>query len=335
MPRGPKTCVIIAFALRLLVLPALYMRLIFYNDSLQREDRTYGLARYALMTQVAMHGSIILTTLPCAKPFFVIFEGGVFRSPQDQHNLRHQRGRDVPLRLMTAKPPVASGDLEVGSPQPRDDIHSGSPDARKSIQQAAGIADVPTWDRRASFARPSMPRLSSSPERRGPVKRPSLKLLNPPSWKGKIMLAPRRNRVTPPPPPRAYSAYFQKPSSLSSIGSPRTPLSFQSRMKMAYWDRRVSHNSSQNSRESRRSSSAFWGHRLRPDEGETVTVISHDPEALARPNAVREESRNSYDDAPSEHSHGGIKQSKEVIVSYEDRAARGNRLQKRHSWTEW
>lgn len=57
------------------------MRLKYIKHGIYGEDQTFDRVDANILTQVALHLSVILATLPCAKAFFVVFEGGVFRSP--------------------------------------------------------------------------------------------------------------------------------------------------------------------------------------------------------------------------------------------------------------
>ena len=337
MPLRPKMCVIIAFSMRLGVLPATFVRLVFYNDSVRHGDDMYDRALVEILTQVAMHLSIILTTLPCAKPFFVIFEGGVFRSPHDQNIQRQQR--DVPLELTITTLPIVHGAdaarrttlpaLPAVPTLPTDGRDCCSPQADERTQK---VAERPTWDRRATFAKPSKSRLS--PERPILKKKPSIKL-NPLSWNRRTTFA------APTPPPAAYSAYFHKPStSTTSTGTRRTSLPLYNRIIRPYHRQKPSDSSGSPSSWSRRSSEAYWGHGLRPDEGETITVISADSEGTTRrAELLREESRDSIQDAMSRSSYGGIEQKKEVVVKYDPRGGsggyHGKRLQKANPLTDW
>ncbi|KAF2208948.1 hypothetical protein CERZMDRAFT_2788, partial [Cercospora zeae-maydis SCOH1-5] len=71
MSRRPKIAVMIAFLLRLLVLPTMFLRFNFFASVVHDDDETYVRTDVTIITQVATHLSIILATLPCAKPFFV------------------------------------------------------------------------------------------------------------------------------------------------------------------------------------------------------------------------------------------------------------------------
>ncbi|WPB02706.1 uncharacterized protein RHO25_007342 [Cercospora beticola] len=66
----------------------MFLRFNFFASAVHEDDETYVRTDVTIITQVAMHLSIILATVPCAKPFFVIFEGGVFQSPNDQRSRR-------------------------------------------------------------------------------------------------------------------------------------------------------------------------------------------------------------------------------------------------------
>ncbi|KAI5363087.1 hypothetical protein Slin15195_G104640 [Septoria linicola] len=298
----PKTCVTIAFTLRLLVLPAMFVRFAFYDRALSPgRDETYDRTDVAVVTQVTMHLSIILATLPCAKPFFVIFEGGVFRLPHEQ-----RRNTD-------------GGRAGSGSIDRRGNGHRS--DTIVALETAARAAARPTWDRRSTFAKPSMPQLEPEPplQMERSSRAVSVKL-NPMSWNRRRTFAGEGPLIVPP------SAYHHKPStstksshwstsSSSGRGKKSLPLyPVYGSKRPNYHGRGESYASDPSSRASRRSSVTFRLKNLRPDEGETVTVISHDPEAVAR---AKKGSTNSGEETIGQASYGGIELKTEVVVSYE------------------
>ncbi|CZT20697.1 uncharacterized protein RCC_06555 [Ramularia collo-cygni] len=83
MPFRPKAVVFLSFSLRLLVLPPALVRLQFLEVAIAKTDVGAYRARANLLSQIVMHSSIILATIPCAKPFFALFDGGVYRTPRD------------------------------------------------------------------------------------------------------------------------------------------------------------------------------------------------------------------------------------------------------------
>lgn len=246
LPRRPKVCVMIAFSMRLGVLPAMFVRLVFYNQSAYRGDETYGRAKVEILTQIAMNLSIILMTLPCAKPFFVIFEGGVFRPPHDQNIQQQQRARNDPMESTTVTLPRVYEDVVARRIiQPSD---GGGCCSLGLEERAQRVAEKPTWDRRATFAKPSMPK--STPERRISWKS-SIKMY-PLSWNRRISVAQKT------PPPAAYSAYFHKPSTSSaSTRTPKPPLPLYNRIIRPDHRQRASDNSGSPSSWSRRSIDAY------------------------------------------------------------------------------
>lgn len=74
MPIRPKITIIAMFALRLLVLPPVIMRLLYIRISWQSADWSYARINVQIITQVALHVSTILCTIPCTKNFLLVFE---------------------------------------------------------------------------------------------------------------------------------------------------------------------------------------------------------------------------------------------------------------------
>ncbi|RMZ06212.1 hypothetical protein D0860_05630 [Hortaea werneckii] len=73
---SPKLQTIAAFSLRLLILPPLLIRLHFNHVSLFSNDWPRARVPAVILGQVVIHLSVILTTVPCAKPFLRIFDSG-------------------------------------------------------------------------------------------------------------------------------------------------------------------------------------------------------------------------------------------------------------------
>ncbi|KAI6892539.1 hypothetical protein KC318_g12066 [Hortaea werneckii] len=75
-PHAPKLQTIAAFSVRLLILPPLLIRLHFNHVSLFSNDWPRARVPAVILGQVVLHLSVILTTVPCAKPFLRIFDSG-------------------------------------------------------------------------------------------------------------------------------------------------------------------------------------------------------------------------------------------------------------------
>lgn len=84
------------------VLPPALVRLKYLEVAIAKTDVSKYRARSNLLSQIVMHASIILATIPCAKPFFALFvsvpsivghdensylillqDGGAYRTPRD------------------------------------------------------------------------------------------------------------------------------------------------------------------------------------------------------------------------------------------------------------
>ncbi|KAI7168837.1 hypothetical protein KC316_g9064 [Hortaea werneckii] len=76
MHLAPKVQTIAAFSVRLLILPPLLIRLHFNHVSLFSNDWPRARVPAVILGQVVLHLSVILTTVPCAKPFLRIFDSG-------------------------------------------------------------------------------------------------------------------------------------------------------------------------------------------------------------------------------------------------------------------
>ncbi|RMY74684.1 hypothetical protein D0862_14068 [Hortaea werneckii] len=76
MHLAPKLQIIAAFSMRLLILPPLLIRLHFNHVSLFSNDWPRARVPAVILGQVVLHLSVILTTVPCAKPFLRIFDSG-------------------------------------------------------------------------------------------------------------------------------------------------------------------------------------------------------------------------------------------------------------------
>ena len=81
MPLAPKLAIVAMFATRLLVIPPTVIRLHYLEISWQAADWSYARINVQILTQVAMHVSTILATVPCVKNFLLVFESGNLHPP--------------------------------------------------------------------------------------------------------------------------------------------------------------------------------------------------------------------------------------------------------------
>ncbi|SMR61224.1 unnamed protein product [Zymoseptoria tritici ST99CH_3D1] len=130
MPLHPKAVVFISFALRLLVLPPAIVRLKYVRIAISSPDLTLYRVNSNLLSTIVLHVSIILATVPCAKPFFALFNNNIFRSPKQISAV--EANYPVPP---TPIPPSSCSLDNFGTPQP----------------------EPLTWDRRRSFASAPLP----------------------------------------------------------------------------------------------------------------------------------------------------------------------------------
>ncbi|KAM3424073.1 hypothetical protein BST61_g11376 [Cercospora zeina] len=305
MSRRPKVAVMIAFLLRLLVLPTMFLRFNFFASVVHDDDETYARTDVTIITQVATHLSIILATVPCAKPFFVVFDGGVFRSPHDQ-------------RSTTLSNP--SGGLRRTGPG-----DGSRADSNTALELAERAAAQPTWDRRTTFARPSISALEP-PQRVLTSKKsskPVVMKLPPLIWNRKKTLTRGEETPTPNNHPQhkpSTSSRSDPWSKSSSSRSSHTLLqqyalhdlsrpSVQNRGDSRHFGRTISQDSL------RTSIRDIQAPVLRPDQAETTTVIAHDPDASKRGMASIADAR---EGAGGERPSGFIELRKEVVVTYED-----------------
>ena len=139
MPWKPKAIVLAAFAVRLLsvrnlilridesdwlmrsrAIPPTLTRLTYLKQALTSRDWSYARVDVVILTQVSMHISIILATVPCIRPWLIAFESGGLHAPSEvRRESRHppKSPKLAPL-LPIALPPATSDDpiaLEPGS----------------------------------------------------------------------------------------------------------------------------------------------------------------------------------------------------------------------------
>ncbi|GIZ41193.1 hypothetical protein CKM354_000450700 [Cercospora kikuchii] len=281
----------------------MFLRFNFFASVVHEDDETYVRKDVTIITQVAMHLSIILATVPCAKPFFVIFEGGVFRSPNDQHSRKTLSTLSSGWRTRTG------------------DGHRS--DSNAALERAERAAARPTWDRRNTFARPSITAFEH-PERAPTLKRSrktvSMKL-PPLAWNRRKTFA--RGAGTPPlnasqyhkPSTSSKSDPWSKSSSSHSSYMALRRYASQESSRPSYQNRGESYNSERTiSQESQRTRN-IMAPILRPDQGETTTIIAHDPDASRRAMLVTTSDREGVHE---ERASGVIELRTEVVVTYED-----------------
>ncbi|TKA82468.1 hypothetical protein B0A55_02175 [Friedmanniomyces simplex] len=83
MPLCLKAQVIALFALRLLIIAPNTTRLRYLHIALFSADWSYARVPLQIVNQITLHLSIILATIPCAKPFLTVFESGGLHLPAE------------------------------------------------------------------------------------------------------------------------------------------------------------------------------------------------------------------------------------------------------------
>lgn len=81
--------------------------------TLHATNWSYSRIRVAIITQVVLHVSIILATVPCAKPWLVAFETGGLQAPAEE-----VRKASASPRVSTPLLPVAKVRSRPGTPMP-------------------------------------------------------------------------------------------------------------------------------------------------------------------------------------------------------------------------
>ncbi|KAK5165517.1 uncharacterized protein LTR77_009046 [Saxophila tyrrhenica] len=89
MPWKAKVAVVAAFTIRLLVIPPGLTRLRYIRQTLHSQDWSYSRIRVVIITQVVLHVSVILATVPCIKPWLVAFESGGLQPHPDVRKESH------------------------------------------------------------------------------------------------------------------------------------------------------------------------------------------------------------------------------------------------------
>lgn len=82
MPFRTKLKVVIAFALRLLLIPPSATRLPALHASIHSPHPANHVVRLQVMSLLACQVSVISATIPCAKPFFSVFASGIMGRPR-------------------------------------------------------------------------------------------------------------------------------------------------------------------------------------------------------------------------------------------------------------
>lgn len=82
MPKRTKAKVIIAFALRLLLIPPSASRLAPLHGSVFAAHPAAFIVRLQVLSLFACQVSVISATIPCAKPFFSVFSSGIMGRPR-------------------------------------------------------------------------------------------------------------------------------------------------------------------------------------------------------------------------------------------------------------
>ena len=63
------------------VIPPILVRMRYVHNALYSHDWSHSRVDAVVLSQVVLHLSIILATVPCAKPFLYIFESGGLHMP--------------------------------------------------------------------------------------------------------------------------------------------------------------------------------------------------------------------------------------------------------------
>ncbi|RMY44908.1 hypothetical protein D0865_10255, partial [Hortaea werneckii] len=132
MHLAPKLQTIAAFSVRLLILPPLLIRLHFNHVSLFSNDWPRARMPAVILGQVVLHLSVILTTVPCAKPFLRIFDSG---------SLHLDPSFAKKLSLLTIKRKRSDGNNSQSTEGPNDTV------------DRPGRGDGGTWRRAARWDR--------------------------------------------------------------------------------------------------------------------------------------------------------------------------------------
>ena len=300
------------------VLPPNFFRLKYIHVAINghHDDQAEIRLFPTILTIVTMHLSVVLATIPCAKPFFVVFQAGVFRSPHEPKTPTRQS-------------------FETGAEQATEVVNAGTSDHSGEGQPAERpLRPVLTWNRRASFAKPAEPEPSPPPEESDLPPLPPRSIfrfafMNPFAWSRGKHPSKRVSIHTPLP---LWKTSHREESSASASHSTSTPFSYLSSTftRASQGQNSNSSNnrpvppsaSTSNSQASgtptsnvsqiRRQSDYFDS--LRPKDGKTETAIRHDPvhaEVVARKRAT-------LCDDPNDTRRMGIELTHSFEVTYED-----------------
>lgn len=159
------------------------VRLKYMYRALHGDNATKDRTDASIISAVTLHVNIILATVPCAKPFFVVFEGGAFRSPTDpMHTSGHSQSWNATGGSGQMRPPM---NIRLPSQQQRPPTPMPSP--------SVGSAMVITWDRRQSFAPPTLPVPVQEPR---PTAKPLTGRIGPWSFKSRQITWKKRRSVS-------------------------------------------------------------------------------------------------------------------------------------------
>ena len=88
------------------MIPPTLTRLKYINQTLRSSDWSYSRIHVVIITQIEMHISVILATIPCIRPWFNVFESGGLQAPAE---VRRQSRRPTPVAATKLAPllPIA------------------------------------------------------------------------------------------------------------------------------------------------------------------------------------------------------------------------------------
>ncbi|EME40414.1 hypothetical protein DOTSEDRAFT_55637 [Dothistroma septosporum NZE10] len=278
MPRKDKIKILMCFGMRLLILIPSVARLKYLYFAVYGSDFTYDRTDVNVLSQVTMHISIILATVPCAKPFFSVLEGGIFRTPHTSGSANTFNHSRVSSSTTTASRTIGVDGSRIPVVQP----------VRPRPQRAIPI----TWNHRDTWAKPFRkptdslhpdPALKSQHSRLNPFgwnRRVTFHVAKEPSSSSGIPLqdldSPRnsssRSRETSPRNRSPRSSRYTPLAKLPRAALPR----LRSRDSSTYTSPPETPSSA--SRRRRRQSSADFWLGLGNEDAQTITTIRHDPE---------------------------------------------------------
>ncbi|KXL46446.1 MAG: hypothetical protein FE78DRAFT_146155 [Acidomyces sp. 'richmondensis'] len=107
MHRADKCTVLAAFSVRWIMIPPTLARLRFIHSALASPNWNFSRTGAVIFMQVMLHLSLILATLPCAKPFLVVFESGGLLNPPLSNRGSGERRQRIQSWELTLRPPEA------------------------------------------------------------------------------------------------------------------------------------------------------------------------------------------------------------------------------------